>query len=279
LYCIGNLGHLLWDLWLPLHSMLDVFGIIQKPLLLTYDHTKRQCILPIRRSMENLFGIQNDILVNKQIQIPQSKSSYICSDHTVVGYGWLNDHGFNNHGWIDSEMEYPVNYQRGMEFRQFRKYLLAKIGLEAESNAAIDISTPLLIIFSQRSSSDNRRSLEFSTEIMLAKDLPLRSQVQISVQIMDHRNMTLNAQLQLVSTASIFVTAAGGGSFPAFFLPKGAVLIVYGDPNMHLDSDVYNNYGGQIRIHWMSIRSKEKDLQLLHHLLLDEIEMLTSKFT
>jgi hypothetical protein len=229
--------------------------------------------------MEELFGIQNEIFVNKQIKIPPSKSSYLCSDHTVVGYGWSNDHGFNNHGWIDSEMEYPVNYQRAMEFRQFRNYLLTKAGLSAESNAITEIDAPVIILFSERSSSDSRRSLDFSTEILLAKNISLQNPMNISVHTMNHKNMTLTAQLELVSKTSIFVTAAGGGSFPAFFLSKGALLIIYGDPNMHLDSEIYNNYGGQVRVHWMSIHSKEKDTFLFYHLLLEEIETLSSNFT
>jgi hypothetical protein len=78
------------------------------------------------------------------------------------------------------------------------------------------------------------------------------------------------------SKASIFITASGGGSFPAFFLPKRSVLIIYGDENMHLDSDVYNNYG-QISVHWMSLRSRENDQEIFFYLLCNEIENLLSQ--
>jgi hypothetical protein len=207
----------------------------------------------------------------KKLQIPNPESSYICSDYSTSGYGWLNDHGFSSHGWKDQDMEDPMNLHRGPEFRQLRDFMLKNMQISHDYKP----KAPLIILFSQESSRDNRRCLNFETEITIAEKLEKKNAGLISIQSFNHKNITVRRQLEMSSKASIFVTVSGGGSFPAFFLPKGSVLIIYGDENMHLDSDVYNNYG-QISVHWMSLRSRGNDTTIFYHLLCDEIESLLS---
>jgi Glycosyltransferase 61 len=248
-----------------------MFGTSKYPLLVTHYPSKKKCILKIRKDMEVLLGISDGIVLNDIIDIPNSKSNYICADNSAGGFGWLSDHGFGSHGWVDAEMQYPVNYIRGPELRQSRLFFLKNIGI---SNIG-KIEPPINILFSRNSSRDARRCVDFSAQIEIAKRLSSRSN-RIKVQAVNFVNNTLKDQLKIVSKASIFITAAGGGSFPAFFLPFGATLIIYGDCNMHLDSDLYNNYG-QFQVHWMSLSSMNEDLTLFLHLLMDEIEFLLSK--
>jgi hypothetical protein len=81
--------------------------------------------------------------------------------------------------------------------------------------------------------------------------------------------------MRLASQSTIFVSAAGGGTFPAFFLPKGASLILYGDDKMYLDFDLHNNHG-QIRVHWLSLSSIKNDTNILVELIRDELCRLSS---
>jgi hypothetical protein len=228
-----------------------------------------KCKLSIRKSIEQLFGISEAMLPALKLQIPNPQSNYLCSDFSVSGYGWLNDHGFSSHGWVDADMNHPMNLHRGPEFCLLRSFILRNLHL----SDGYKPQEPFIIIFSQESSRDMRRCLSFDDEIQIAKKLQRSSGNLISVYSFHHLNTTVRTQLDLSSKASIYITASGGGSFPAFFLPRDSVLIIYGDRDMHLDSDLYNNYG-QISVHWMSLRYRDEDKSLFYHLLCDEIEKL-----
>jgi hypothetical protein len=54
------------------------------------------------------------------------------------------------------------------------------------------------------------------------------------------------------------------------FLPMGgATLIQYGDEDIQLDFDLFKNYG-QIRFHWLSLKTRANDTNLLIELNRDE---------
>jgi hypothetical protein len=80
----------------------------------------------------------------------------------------------------------------------------------------------------------------------------------------------LNDQVRLASRSTIYISAVGGGTFPAFFLPKGATLTLYVDESMYLDFDVFNNYG-QVRLHWLSLKARQNDTDILIELIRDEL--------
>jgi hypothetical protein len=223
----------------------------------------------MRKDIEDLFDIANSVVSASKLLIHNSASDFICSDFSVTGYGWLNDHGFNSHGWLDRDMHNPMNLHRGQEFVRLRKFFLDNIDLKDN----YEHTTPLQILISKESSLDLRRRMNFSLETNIAKQLAKLNQGKIFVKSFYHHNTPLKRLLQLSSKASIYITSSGGGSFPAFFMPRGSVLIIYGDKNMHLDSDLYNNLS-QIKVHWMSIPSRNKDVMLFQYLLCDEIENL-----
>ena len=262
----------MWDFWAPVYTLQYRFGIIENSLLLMYGTNRKKCKLPIGSRIEQLFKVGEAKVPAMKFQIQNPESNYICSDYSTSGYGWVNDHGFGSHGWVDQDMEYPMNLHRGPEFRRLRDFMLKNINLQHDYKPR----APFIILFSQESSKDIRRSLSFKKEIQIATHLQNQSNGLISVQSFQHKKTAFKKQLEMSSSASIFITVSGGGSFPAFFLPKGSVLIIYGDQNMHLDSDVYNNYG-QIRVHWMSLHSKDNDSSIFFHLLCDEIENLLIK--
>jgi hypothetical protein len=245
------------------------FNISDTNLLLTYGKNREKCRHTIRKSIEKLFGVPDALIPSMRLQIHNPESHYLCSDYSVSGYGWLNDHGFNSHGWVDEDMNYPMNLHRGPEFSLLRSMMLEKMHLFDESQ----LMEPFLILFSVESSRDMRRCLSFHDEIQIAKQLQQSNHGLVTVSSFHHGNITVRRQLELTLKASIFITASGGGSFPAFFLPKGSVLIIYGDKDMHLDSDLYNNYG-QISVHWMSLQNQHQDTSLFSHILCDELERL-----
>jgi hypothetical protein len=216
-----------------------------------------------------LFDVPNALIPSSKLKFHNPKSNYLCSDYSVSGYGWLNDHGFSSHGWVDEDMNHPMNLHRGPEYSLLRRAMLNKMHIFD----GFKVEKPCIILFSVESSRDMRRCLSFHHEIQIVKQLQERNDGLVSVHSFHHSNITVRKQLELSSKASIFITASGGGSFPAFFLPEGSVLIIYGDRDMHLDSDLYNNYG-QISVHWMSVKNQHQDISLFFNLICDELEKL-----
>ena len=79
--------------------------------------------------------------------------------------------------------------------------------------------------------------------------------------------------MELATRTAIFVSVVGGGTFPAFFLPKGASLILLYPPGEKLDWDVWNNFG-DIFTHWINLDDLGVDMILsLIQAELDRIEV------
>jgi hypothetical protein len=82
-------------------------------------------------------------------------------------------------------------------------------------------------------------------------------------------------QIKFSSQAAIFVSVVGGGTFPAFFLPKGASLILLYPTGEMLDWDVWNNYQ-EIFTHWIHLDDLTVDAIL--NLVRDELDRIEGHF-
>jgi len=263
-----NPGHLVWDDFLPLHTLLTAFGLIQKEIvLIRYDLTLamwascqrqwRKC-MPIINKFYPLIGTelsrtttQNDTSLDiASIQ----KSKYVCSQNGAAGLGMLSDHGTKLHGWHPSDYEYSVNIGRGGSLYQFRNWMMDNIGVPRQTRKIH--SSPYRIVISQGSSNSPNRNASFDQHIKLLREV-VGKKYELDIHVVKLSAMKLKDQLELVAGAAIFITMCGGGAVTSMFLPKGASLFAYfhesdgiGGTPARLDWDILNNLG-YLRVHWL----------------------------
>jgi hypothetical protein len=247
---------------------MDIFSLSSEALTVAKLPSKRQCTEKVRYDIEELF-VKKVNQIDSIFQGKDRESPILCADKSAGGFGWLSDHGLNSHGWVDKDMDFPINVGRGPELRRLRSFVLQNLSPSISS----DIHKPYQIIFSIKSSRDKRRRSDFHDQFVAVQDYIKRTSWDVIVKQVHVVSLPIPMQVDLASKTSIFITVSGGGSLPAFFLPKGATLILYGDENMHLDCDLFNNYGLG-NVHWMSMKSRHNDTNLLLQLLIDEIESL-----
>ncbi|KAL3908732.1 MAG: hypothetical protein SGILL_008371 [Bacillariaceae sp.] len=311
-----NLGHVLWDTYLPIYHILVLFDLLPPTIDEAADNgtnNSRQLFLmryllkqdpPLWGSCEGengnmhkcekffnktlpLMGIQpermrttkDSVLVLKDNQKPTSK--YICSPRAVAGMGLHSDHGLKLHGEWSSDYTNLHNFGRGNTLYDFRNYLMENMGLA--SNQHIPASKKRKVVFSIHSSANKERNLDFGRQIAYLKGhLAEAGMNHVEIEVYAFADHTFKEQMEIISQATILVTANGGGAATSIFLPKGASLVLFfNDKEKHrgqyetkqpLDFDYFNNLG-YIRSHWMPISSREhqRDLKLFVSLIEKEL--------
>lgn len=113
--------------------------------------------------------------------------------------------------------------------------------------------------------------------------------VDYTVQSYEMHGLSLLEQMQVAADTSIFVTACGGGSMTATFLPRNAALVVFYDAqggldfaslasNMQparLDFDLLN-HAAHLRVHWLPVQQMDGDdsVKLFSRLIQHELAIL-----
>jgi hypothetical protein len=253
----ANPGHLVWDDFLPIYTLLTMFGLVSHdrnddeldliPLRFVLHDTDEEtrglwasCDLrpekaeacqhmmtkfwPLIAGLDNpyQFSSTNDARL-ESTSSRRLESDLVCASTGLAGLGPLTDHGlYKAHGWEETDYRFVHNAGRGGALRHFRSFLLRNVGLSAAA-AATAPSRPLRIVFSQKSSDIFIRSMDFKEQIALVE----RSFPHVIVEHYIFKNMTLLEQLEVATRASIYITLCGGGAVTAMFLPPGASVIVY----------------------------------------------------
>jgi len=286
-----NPGHLVWDDFLPIYTLLSIFGLVSKELVLMRMNveptmwascqTQYSKCAPIIEKFYPLLGTdiqkvstQNDT----QFEIQgEKKSKYICAPNGAAGMGMLTDHGLKLHGWIPEDYETMHNHGRGASVYAFRNWMMENIGIAPETKKIHN--APYKIVFSTASSSQQNRNMTFEKHAQLLEE-KLGSKYNIVVIEVVLSQMSLEDQIELVSGGSIFITVCGGGALTAMFLPKGAALFayfneddIYGTP-ARLDWDLLNNMG-YIRSHWLPTRPGEHDFDAFVKLVDHELDVIS----
>ncbi len=289
-FAAHNVGHMLWDDFLPIFTLLQIFGwsnLIGKSSLVLEDPYQLMLLrvdtLPLlygtcemrrkkgKQCADNfekflpLLGIDPKTFSTVRTVLFQPKddsATLVCAKHAMAGLGMLTDHGLKDHGWLMPKETHSVqNVAKGALLYQFRNALLHNLNLPVVP--ARGTSIPLVL--SAHSSGDPPRDVHFlNQQKMLTQTFP-----ELAVQHVELATMGLREQVELVSQTRIFVSTCGGGSMTATFLPKGATLILYynedggydfahdfnltGDPAF-LDWDLFNNMA-YLRVHWLPIGS------------------------
>ena len=306
-----NPGHLVWDDFLPIYTLLSMFQLLGKDLVLMrykpdfwqwascdrrWNSGKRK---PYCKYMMNKFlPLIGQDLTKMTTQENANvtwinnggggdhhpKSNFVCAENGAAGLGMLTDHGQKLHGWEKEDFEFSHNYGRGAVLYEFRNWMLSNINIAASKPIS---KAPYKIVFSINSSSTSVRNVQFEEHIKLLRNR-LGKKYNIQIVAKQLSSMTLNHQIELISSASIMVTMCGGGAVTGMFLPKGASLLTYfnekergGNTSPRLDWDLLNNLS-YIRVHWLprprahgSIIPREADYEAFISLIDHELDLIS----
>ena len=298
----ANPGHLVWDDFLPIYTLLTMFQLEEKSELLmmryvlkggrglwascdwTEEKTKgcekmHKKFLPLMMGSNPIHSLTTTDSFNFQPK-EAPKSNLVCARHGLAGIGSLTDHGVDKtHGWEDADYLTTHNHGRGGLLYDFRNYMMSNIGLPLEYHHKPQFK----IIFSEKSSDVASRYIDFTSQIdLLRKSFHPK---YVSVESYVFKDLSLVEQIQIASQATIFITGAGGGAVTATFLPKGASVFIYyletggvannkltGTP-ARLDWDLFNNLA-YLKVHWLPKHTMqtEPDLRALGLLVQHELD-------
>lgn len=306
-----NPGHLIWDDFLPLYTLLTMFQLQNRDLLLlrvllpeklwssceASDKNEHMCQKMIHKFLPLLVGKQypynttttNNVqfVLAQQQQKPQS--NYICSPKGAAGLAPLTDHGIHKaHGWMRKDYERTHNHGRGPMLYEFRNFMLSNIGIIDTTTKLANPNPPYKIVFSLSSSDIPSRVLDFEKQIQtLESNFP---QELIEIEAYTMKDLSMEEQMQLASKTSIFITICGGGAVNGMFLPKGASVFLYYLAHggvehgvmthlpAQLDWDLFNNLS-YLRVHWLPTATMDQtvDLRALVLLVRHELQLIQSQ--
>jgi hypothetical protein len=273
-----NPGHLVWDDFLPIFTILKMFQLDRQELLLLryvlpdagmglwascdWGRRDKDCVHMLRKfgpmmsaNPDMKIVTQREVHVNITSKSKTSsattsttsalKSNLVCARNGLAGLGALTDHGADKgHGWEPEDYRSVHNHGRAGLFWDFRLFLMENLGI-VQKNPWND-HKPFKIIFSSQSSSQASRSITFDSELQY-----LRDQLDPNLAVVEEHIMSeysLKEQAEMVSQTAIYVTGSGGGAVSATFLPRGASLLVY----YHGEGGFVNNKstGDPARLDW-----------------------------
>ena len=282
-----NAGHLVWDDFLPIYTLLTMFGLIdtenrnlqplltrfvlkQHPLWATCDYKdelKEKCnkimprFLPLMGIEPSTFSTTENVSLETNTN---RKSNYVCARYGAAGMAMLTDHGIKTHGWEPRDYETTHNMGRGAALYRFRNFMMNNLGINTAPLSSE--ARPFHITFSVLSSQSSVRNLSFKTQIHAVEKAFPTNETRIHAHAM--RDLSLHEQVTLASKSAVFVTSSGGGAVTATFLPRGATLIIYyqGDGSRiqnvrtyepaRLDWDLFNHLS-YIRVHWLPVKDMD----------------------
>lgn len=279
-----NVGHLMWDDFYPIFSLLRLFGLldrqlvplrhqIDQPLYANCDirkNKRRDCAHNFARFWP-LLGVNpvhfstTKAAVLTILEAKEPKSRYVCASTAVTGFGFLTDHGWHDHGW-NGQGHRPHNLARGPNFAAFGEFVVRHVLLgEGNSNNNHDKlpmpppTGPVQVVLSTLSSRDEDRRLDFAVQLDYLRkqfdDNKISNSQQSTIQLHNYSlwQFSLEEQVRLARRTHIYVTACGGGVMTATFLPPGSVVIVYYNPSGGLvfaGNQQVRPTGGPARLDW-----------------------------
>ena len=301
----ANPGHLVWDDFLPIYTLMTMFQLEDKELLMMryvlkgeerglwascdWKQEKRedcdkmqQKFLPLMLGVDPIHNLTSTETFNFKPKDGHSKSYLVCARHGLGGIGALTDHGTNKlHGWEDADYRTTHNHGRGGLLYEFRNYMMSNLGFPLE----FQHKAPFRIIFSEKSSNIPSRYIDFTSQIDFLRHS--FNSKYVTVESYVFKDMSLIDQIEIASQAAIFITGSGGGAVTATFLPKGASVLIYfledggvignrdtGKP-ARLDWDLFNNLA-YVKVHWLPKRTMhtEPDMLALKFLVQHELDAL-----
>lgn len=297
-----NPGHLVWDDFLPIYTLLRMFNLLDDHQLLMMRYVLKgkglwaSCDMNSERQHDcahmlgkflPLMGLTSDnFTTNKHSVLKDTdgdlKSHLVCARHGVAGIGMLTDHGVKLHGWHTADFETMHNHGRGPMFYDFRNFMFSNLGLPSPP---LSSDPPYVITFSLASSVTTLRQKTFENQTRVLAEAFGDS---IEIRSVEMKLLSVEEQVKLASQTAIYVTVCGGGAVTATFLPVGATVIIYyqmegGRYNSRrtflparLDWDFFNN-AAYLRPHWLPAETSEEpeDLDAFVKLVEHELDIIS----
>jgi len=266
--CI-TIGHLIWDDFLGLYTLLDIFDQADDKTMLTHMYRPEtedfsgdddpegfdliEKFIPLLGKHDygietlegeyelNLTGIANS----------STERHVICADNGLLGSGIFSDHGDHHwHGHQPTDYEDPHNVGRGGHLRRFRKWMMEHVGVNP--NTPIQREPYLILVSKSSSTKNDRKNIKFGPQVKKLKkhfgDRVVVKKVQLS-------ELSLVEQIELLSRTAVFISTVGGATVSGTFLPKGASVILYMREERPLDWDWWNNFP-HVKAHWFPMDNK-----------------------
>jgi len=288
-----NPGHLIWDDFLPMYTLMKLFQVDLPVLPLRYilhdgkpplwasceaDADRSQLCSKMTSKFQPLllgtdYPYQYTSIHELQLQIPEKDSALICFETALVGMGDLTDHGTTKgHGW--ERDDYLTRHNHGRDFYEFRNFMI--------SNLHLPLQPPKTrkVVLSIASSDDKGRRMDFERQSKALRELNL--ELDVDVHTVTMKDLTLQEQVELVHDAAIYISMCGGGAVNAMLLPKGASVILYyfkagtyengnrTEKPAPLDWDLMNSLS-YLRVHWMPRETMPVDLDAFLALIKHEL--------
>lgn len=306
----GNPGHLVWDDFLPIWTLLTMFQLDNpntELLMMRYilqdgirgmwascdykEENREQCQQMQRKFLPLMIGLNGkykDMPTNEafSVQLPptmvdgkERSSSLVCAQHGLAGIGALTDHGTEKlHGWEAKDYETTQNHGRGGMLYEFRNFMMHNLDIPSHYVHR----PPFRIVFSESSSSIGHRNFDFSQHKKLLQESFHTSYATVESYVFSELSMT--EQVKIASEASIFITSCGGGAVTSMFLPRGSSAIMFyleyggvvqgkqSNQPARLDWDLFNNMS-YLKVHWLPGGTMKEESNLRAFLLLVQHEL------
>jgi hypothetical protein len=154
-----NPGHLVWDDFLPIYTLMQIFGFADQQndlLMMRYqlpgEGLWAGCDWRAKRSKECAFMLHKfgPLMVRRPEALPITtqnspnltivttttgearKSNLVCARHGLAGLGSLTDHGTGmkgkGHGWHEKDYSTTYNHGRGGQLWRFRNFMMQNLG-------------------------------------------------------------------------------------------------------------------------------------------------------
>lgn len=303
----ANPGHLVWDDFLPIYTLLKMFRLEDSVDLLPMRYVlqdgerglwascdsrkdkREECrhmmqkFGPLLVGLDSIYNFTTTVDAALVENVP-GRAHLVCAKTGLAGLGPLTDHGLSKgHGWEEVDYRTVHNSGRGGALYDFRNFMLQNIQIDPETAA---LEKPYRIVFSQKSSDIKVRSMDFERQIALVKaHFP-----DASVENYIFKEMPIQEQLNIATNTAIYITLCGGGAVTAMFLPAGASVILYyaedggifngrlNNKPATLDWDLFNAMS-HLRVHWMPRHSMKSatDEQALVELIRHELKLTQSQ--
>jgi hypothetical protein len=303
----ANPGHLVWDDFLPIWTLLTMFQLDHSGmelLMMRYilqdgirgmwascdykDENNEQCVKMLRKFLPLMVGLNGkykDMPTNEGFvfRVPQDDKStsarLVCAKHGLAGIGALTDHGVEKlHGWEAKDYETTQNHGRGGMLYEFRNFMMENLSISTRYNHR----PPFRIVFSESSSSIGHRNFDFSQHQQILQESFHPSYVTVESYVFS--KLSLTEQVEIASRTSIFVTSCGGGAVTSMFLPRGSSVIMFyleyggivqgkeSNQPARLDWDLFNNMS-YLKVHWLPGGTMKRDSDLRAFLYLVQHEL------
>lgn len=302
-----NPGHLVWDDWLPIYTLMTLFQLdptTTNKLLMRYvlpgkgmwatcDFNvlnKERCrkmfdkFLPLMGMDSNFTKFTTNQNFELDEKVP-NRTRYVCARDGLAGIGILSDHGTKTHGWEQADYMYTHNHARGQQLLDFSQFMIGNLLPKEKRPPPTIQGPPYKISFSTNSSQSITRGIDFQQQIELVKSSFPQDLVQ--VQAFEFKELSLKDQVRVAAESSIFITVCGGGAVTATFLPPGASLILYFDATGGAKDNVYTGeparldwdyfeHSSAVSTHWLptNTMNSKVDLQMLTDILTHELNTL-----